>query len=128
MSKRLLTIAAFRAWLETKHPRTKIGTSQCADSCPLAKFLTQTTGKPYNVGGEVEDCAVQVDSDQSPVEGTEIALPMWAVNFIGVVDNLESEAVSAARALQIVNRSRLGRSDFNTDFLAERINNNERMI
>lgn len=116
MSKRSLSRQAFRAWLATKHPRTKVGVSCKEDSCPLAKFLTQTTGIPHEVDAYAYRAAVVengkvVRDDWGNVEyGPEIGLPHWAQHFVEIVDNNEYRSVSAKRALAIARSNRLGRA------------------
>src|SRR5665213_1407350 len=89
---RRLSLLAFTAWLSSKHERTKVGVSCEEDFCPLAKFLTQTTGIPHRVDGETYAAAVLVDgevmkdSDGDVVYGEETALPQWAQDFINRVD------------------------------------------
>lgn len=119
MSNRILSLAAFTAWLQTKHERTKVGVSCESDFCPLAKFLTQTTGVHYNVDGDDytpakydADGKIVRDLDGEIVLDTEksLTLPQWAQDFINKVDFSEGESVSAMRALAIVESTTLGRA------------------
>lgn len=115
---RILSLAAFQAWLLTKHPRTKVGTAACEDNCPLAKFITQTTGRPTLVDGESYQMA-NVDADGKIVKdaygeieyGDYVNLPLWAQDFVGHVDENEGSSVSVQRALAITELSSLGRRD-----------------
>lgn len=125
MAKHVLSLAAFTAWLKTKHPRTKVGVSCEADFCPLAKFLTQTTGIPHEVNGEDGDgsdsyVAALLDKDGKVVRDFDgnvkydyqnaRGLPQWAIDFIGEVDDSSGDSVSAAAALKIAESSTLGRA------------------
>lgn len=122
-ASRRLSLAAFTAWLYTKHERTKIGAPWEADSCPLAKFLTQTTGVPYQVSGDthtyepakfengkiVKDVYGNVKYDMSK----SVDLPAWANHFISIVDEGDEgdkSSVSAKRARRIAESSTLGRA------------------
>ncbi len=114
MSTRILSKNAFITWLNTKHPRTKAGVSCNSDFCPLAKFLTQTTGVQYEVDGFTyaqqkrdADGFLQVD------ESTRQELPRWAIEFIGAVDDSNYDSVSVGRALTIVENSNIGRGRVN---------------
>lgn len=116
-SSRRLTLAAFTAWLSSKHLRTKVGVSCDEDSCPLAKFLTQTTGIPHLVDGDsymsakVEDGKVVKDDDGNIEYEDEIELPQWAQDFVSRIDDGDDYAsVSAAHALKIAESSTLGRA------------------
>jgi hypothetical protein len=106
MSNRILSRDKFVAWLNTKHPRTKAGISCEVNACPLAKFLTQTTGNQYEVDGYDY---VQLDSDGSEIESTRCELPNWAAEFVSAVDDNEHGSVSVMRALTIVENSNIGR-------------------
>lgn len=114
MSNRILSKDAFIAWLNSKHPRTKAGVACDADFCPLAKFLTQTTGIQYNVDG---DSYVQQrknsEGSLEDIESTRLALPQWAVEFVGAVDDSDADSVSVGRALTIVENSNIGRGRVN---------------
>jgi hypothetical protein len=110
----VLSKAKFIAWLNTKHPRTKAGVSCDADFCPLAKFLTQTTGIQYNVDGDSYVQQVR-DSEGDLVdrEETRQTLPQWAQEFIQAVDDNDYRSVSVGRALTIVENSNIGRGRVN---------------
>lgn len=122
MANRILSLAAFTAWLSSKHPRTKVGLACEADSCPLAKFLTQTTGIPYQVQGDYSDDSYTpvlmengkiVKDDFGNVvydEDNSTPLPQWALDFIEAVDDDSYESISAQRALKIVESNTLGRA------------------
>ncbi len=121
MANRILSLAAFTAWLASKHPRTKVGIGCEADFCPLAKFLTQTTGIPYQVSGDSSDDSYtpalfengkivkDLDGDVVYDESKSTPLPQWAMDFIKTVDYTDG-SVSASRALSIVESSTLGRA------------------
>lgn len=119
MSTRILSLAAFTAWLQTKHTRTKVGLSCEADFCPLAKFLTQTTGVHYSVDGD-DYTPAKLDADGKIVRDLDgdivldtaksTTLPQWAQDFINQVDYSDGESVSAQRALSIVESTQLGRA------------------
>lgn len=122
MAKRILSLAAFTAWLQTKHPRTKVGIGCDGDFCPLAKFLTQTTGIPHQVCGDSSDDAYApalFDRDGQLVkdhegnvqydEANAVELPQWAKDFVKEVDHTDT-SVSAQRALAIVESNTLGRA------------------
>lgn len=120
MSKRRFpTRVAFAAWLETKHPRTKVGDPGCTENCPLAKFLTQTTGKSHFVGG-VE--AYETDKEGFRVKGSSAKLPQWAANFIDTVDSLDADSVSATTALKIARHSNITRSRYDGQAFADKLN------
>ncbi len=115
MSKyaKVLTLANFTKWLETKHPRTKVGLACESDFCPLAKFLTQSTGVSFEVDGSqaIPNFAEKnefggYDQDEENV----IELPQWAVDFINRVDDSGYNSVSAMKALSIAESSTLGRA------------------
>ena len=119
MSNRRLSLAAFTAWLTTKHERTKVGTSGCEDNCPLAKFLTQTTGVHYQVDGYTAIPA-KVDANGKVVrdewdeivydDNNAIELPQWAQHFVEQVDEIDGSSVSVMRALKIAESTTLGRA------------------
>jgi hypothetical protein len=118
-TSRRLSLAAFTAWLATKHERTKIGLSCESDSCPLAKFLTQTTGVPYEVDGDVYTPA-KLDSNGKVMkdsyglviydESQATELPQWARHFVEQVDAGDGSSVSTMRALRIAESTTLGRA------------------
>lgn len=94
MSKRILTKAKFKKWLESKHSRTKVGCPQSCSSCPLAKFLTQTTGTEYSVGS--------LDYYEVWKTTKYALLPEWARMFIADVDNTPYQYVTATTALRLL--------------------------
>lgn len=114
---RRLTLEGFKAWLKTKHRSTKVGHSCQEDFCPLAKFLTQTTGVPHRVDGDTY-CRAKVDENGKIVKDSggyvvyeeDVDLPQWAEHFIDIVDEEYSDYVSAAAALKIVESNTLGRA------------------
>jgi hypothetical protein len=91
MSKRVLTKAKFKAWLESKHPRTKVGEPGTCNDCPLAKFLTQTTG-----------AYCEVDSGVYYTKGNYLQLPNWCDLFIDRVDNCQTEFLTAKKCLELL--------------------------
>lgn len=117
---RRLSLAAFTAWLQSKHERTKVGLACEADFCPLAKFLTQTTGIPHVVAGDGYDyIAAKLDADGNVVkdldgdivydEANAVELPQWAQHFVGIVDENDG-SISAMKALRIAESTTLGRA------------------
>lgn len=122
MSNRILSLAAFTAWLASKHPRTKVGLACEADFCPIAKFLTQTSGIPYQVQGDCSDDSytpallkdgVQMKDEYGNLlwdEAKSTPLPQWALDFIETVDDSIDGSVSAQRALKVAESSTLGRA------------------
>lgn len=116
---RRLSLTAFVAWLNSKHERTKIGVACDDDNCPLAKFLTQTTGVQHLVDGHSYTPA-KLWSDGRVVKGLygdivydyeqSTDLPAWARDFVSQVDNTEYESVSAMRAISIAESAALGRA------------------
>jgi len=97
------TKANFKKWLESKHPRTKVGAQCACTGCPLAKFVVQTLpvkGKYVEVDG---DALSIYDSEKSKV----YPLPQWANDFIGLVDGDDpwaDSSVSASKALSILRK------------------------
>lgn len=113
---RILSLAAFQSWLLTKHPRTKVGDAGCEDNCPLAKFITQTTGAPTMVDGETyqmaklnADGTVKKDEYGDIEYDNAVDLPLWAQDFVQRVDDRDG-SVSVGRALRITESSSLGRT------------------
>jgi hypothetical protein len=91
---RKLTKAKFKAWLGSKHPRTKIGKPGMCTTCPIAKFLTQTT-KEKGRWGVTDDTCVS--------GGVVITTPNWAAKFIYRVDDLPDYSyVTAKKCLEIL--------------------------
>jgi len=97
-STHVLTRAAFVAWLRTKHPRTKAGLVGVSTSCPLAKFLMQTTGVPHCVNEKYYVPRTVVDDNLRKVR----KLPLWAQRFVQEIDNCDGRSISAGRALRII--------------------------
>jgi hypothetical protein len=89
-----LTKKDFIAWLRSKHPQTKVAPDYYGcTNCPLANYLTQTTGVAY----EVFDSGVYAPI----ISGNIKALPAWALRFVECVDSVHN-SVSAAKALEIL--------------------------
>lgn len=99
----------FIAWLKSKHPRTKVGIICEADFCPLAKFLTQTTGVHHRVE-EDRYYRAKVDSEGKILrtdgeilyDPDGVVLPKWASAFILDVDDQPSDTISAKKALRLL--------------------------
>lgn len=120
-TRNVLTLATFRAWLLSKHPRSSAGQTSESDACPLAKFLTQTTGVPHVIGLDGYQRA-QTDADGKPIRGylddyeyePTVALPQWAQDFVEQVDrrflDRNHDAISVSAALRIAESSTLGRA------------------
>lgn len=106
MSKRLLSLAAFQTWLASKHPNTKVGIAGEDNTCPLATFLKQTTGKTPSVTAREFELIDEEDNY------TRQDLPRWAQHFVLRVDDRGEGSVSAACALRITNESGIGRDRY----------------
>lgn len=87
-----LTLKKFKTWLESKNSRTKVGRPNICTTCPIAKFLVQTTGNKYEVGEGAYCFTNNRWSD----------LPKWALNFIEKIDSQRTKSVSAAKCLSIL--------------------------
>jgi len=92
MSNRILTKEKFKKWLKSKSSKTKVGVAAVCAHCPVAWFLTQTTGKAYEVDG-TEYLCVETWKDY--------ALPRWAQDFVTSVDKCQG-SISAKKALQLL--------------------------
>lgn len=93
MALKSLSKAKFKAWLESKHPRTRVGVPNECWSCPIAKFLRQTTEEEWEVDREL---VFSIETCRSH------SLPKWAGNFIDKIDMIETKTVSAVKCLQIL--------------------------
>lgn len=97
-----LSRAKFKAWLESKNPRTKVGTPNDCKICPIAKFLLQTAGEEY----EVEMLSLLKRKGDYWADYEEYPLPLWAKKFVGFVDEygeIENvKSVSASKCLSIL--------------------------
>jgi len=85
-----LTKAKFAEWLKSKHPRTRVGNPSQCDSCPIAKFILQTTGK---------QCEVDTDIIYNRSDLRSLDTPRWVENFINRVDKSKSCSISSSRCL-----------------------------
>ncbi len=103
-----LTRPAFQAWLESKHPRSYIGTVGASEACPIAQYLKSTTGSnDVDVDGfqmTINENADYDDEGSDPMISKD--LPKWAGNFVERIDNLGGYRVTAQRALKILQQSR----------------------
>ena len=94
MTKRILTRAKFKAWLESKRPRAIVGEKKTCYFCPLAKYLETEFGASVSVG--LRTFSVTKAGKQS------IPLPRWGMRFVVSVDNGSEERITAALALKIL--------------------------
>ena len=90
-----ITLAEFRAWLETKRPTAIVGTRHRAASCPIARYAKArgderpwVSGRWISIGGE-----------------THYWLPEWAHAFLKAVDAGPSlSRIQARTALRLLDR------------------------
>ena len=98
MTRRPLTIGAFRRWLENASPRLKFR-ARDSKMCPLARYLGNSRG---NINVSVTAAWIESNNGARPRP-----TPPWAAYFIRYFD-LEcsgDEDVSPAQALQILLKS-----------------------
>ena len=88
-----ITLAEFRAWLETKRPTAIVGKRRWANSCPIANYLYARGDAPVDVSGE-------------DIGG--IAAPAWATAFVDLVDlgglGVLGSGIQARTALRLLDR------------------------
>ena len=89
-----LTRDNFTAWLRSKPPRARVGKPEHECECPIGTFLAEQ-GQPAMI---VNENAVTFRERGVP----DLPLPSWAAEFTHAVDALGTTAVTAARALRIL--------------------------
>lgn len=92
MTRRPLTIGAFRRWLENASPRLRLRTKH-SKMCPIARYLGNSRG---NIN-------VRVNASEIVSSGARIArTPAWAAHFIRAFDKTEALYTSPAHALKVL--------------------------
>ena len=85
-----ITLAEFRAWLETKRPEAFVGVRNLPFSCPIAEYLMARGDGPVGVFGH------RIADKQSP---------RWAEQFVSLTDGGTTFArVQARTALRLLDR------------------------
>ena len=91
----------FKAWLEAKKPRAKVGMPCKGHACPLANYLSETHGEFVRVG-----ClyATTYEEAKEEIIRKRTKLPLWADKFVYSVDGLSDERkyITAKKALSIL--------------------------
>ena len=98
-----LELSSFRKWLESKPKDKIVGIRYEFCRCPIAAYLADETGFNWNV----------YQTSTAPIESIpsskEMPLPVWASEFIWLVDNedgdtidYDSRGVTASLALEIL--------------------------
>ena len=90
-----ITLAEFRAWLETKRPTARVGTRHRVASCPIARYAkARGDERPWVTGRWI-----------SLGPDTHYVLPEWAQAFLNAVDAGPSlSGVQARTALRLLDR------------------------
>ena len=87
-----ITLAEFRAWLETKRPRAVVGTRQDTMTCPIAGYLKARGDHEYP---EVTPMTIWT--------GSRLLTPSWAFEFLSLVDRRPGP-ITAGTALRLLER------------------------
>ena len=83
---------AFEVWLMEAGPGAIVGHPRSARACPVARWLSEATGRPVLVTrGAV---AVPGEPDVEP--------PGWLADFLSLVDDLPGDVVTAAECLDLL--------------------------
>ncbi len=97
MPKYMIDRGAFRRWLRSKAEDEIVGHICRAGDCPLARFMTETTGLQFSFGARLYSWSRSTDS---------YFAPDWAVAFIRTVDHSadslldDDDGISANLALR----------------------------
>ena len=88
-----ITLAEFRAWLETKRPTAVVGERGYSTKCPIASYV-RARGEE---GARVYEQYLEVGGRKHP-------LPGWATLFVGYVDHGRG-GVQACTALRLLDKA-----------------------
>lgn len=91
MTRRPLTIGAFRRWLENASPCLRLRTRH-NKMCPIARYLGNSRG---NIN-------VRVTASEIGSNGRTVRPPAWAAYFIRAFDKTEALYASPAHALKVL--------------------------
>jgi len=94
----------FRAWLAAKNPDAIVGRNRDCHACPIATFYCEASGGNEVVISKNENCDIVIDRG-----GGERLLPLWAERFVRRVDDEADGAITAGRALAILDVCELER-------------------
>lgn len=92
MTRRPLTIGAFRRWLENANPRLRLRTRH-NKMCPIARYLGNSRG---NINVRVTATEIY------PAGARTVRTPAWAACFIRAFDKTEAFYKSPAHALKVL--------------------------
>lgn len=100
------TKKAFKAWLESKSPRSQVGINSLKEHCPLAKYF-QELNKTNSLVITIEDEVCLNGEDGYKIKG--VPHKPWMENFITKIDDLTLDGnphkkvpISAKKALDIL--------------------------
>jgi len=83
---------AFECWLMEAGPGAIVGYPRSARACPVARWLSEVTGRAILVTrGAV---AIPGEADVDP--------PQWLIDLVSLVDEVSGETVTAAQCLDIL--------------------------
>ncbi len=78
----LLKLSSFQTWLDSKEPEAYIGLPSTKDSCPIAVYLREKTGKTFYVR-----TGIITEPERLSDSGHFICcLPPWAKELVACVD------------------------------------------
>lgn len=88
-----LTQESFHGWLESYGPDFAVGHSQSVCDCPLANYITESSGSEARVG------QTKYKTEDMPHHKH---LPAWAKRFVDTIDREHWGWVSAQTCLKIL--------------------------
>ncbi len=94
VATQLLSLPAFRAWLESQPADVFVGTAGNEEMCPLATFLKDELPEGTDVAVDAQSYWIESD--------TTYTLPDWAITFVEVIDSHGEWDVSAHAALDVL--------------------------
>jgi hypothetical protein len=80
-------VQAFTTWRKSKPPETIIGYTCRSNNCPLVNYLTETTGKRWDVGDSTcgwWECGMFQNR----------VMPQWMVDFVKRLDHLANRGMA----------------------------------
>lgn len=90
---RKITRPKFKAWLESKRPREKVGYCSDPEKCPVAMFFNESYKLTW---------PVSVGKDDVRLDSKNWLLPGWTTRFIRRVDDSAYTEITAHLALKFL--------------------------
>ncbi len=93
----------FKTYLQSRHPRTKVGIVRTYKNCPVAKYIRIRT--PYFEVVSVNAEVIRAYNKDTNALRLEMRTPLWVAKFIDKVDaGSYGSSINANKCLEILAR------------------------